>query len=140
MPFSSNPSPPPPNFLCVHNIKNMPFVHSYNGAMMVLKSIETGSCDGRCRTSWTKIFKNALKSAQNPLGLTPEQRKSLAAKLDSMKGKKKEDIARTNNKYANRPSPPFPANKNCGKTKKGNDGNLYKSVPNKNGVCAWRRV
>jgi len=43
-------------------------------------------------------------------------------------------------KYLNRPSPPHPANKHCGKTKKGNDGKMYKSVPNKNGVCTWKKV
>jgi len=43
-------------------------------------------------------------------------------------------------KYLDRPSPPHPANENCGKTKKGNDGKMYKSVPNKNGVCTWKKV
>jgi hypothetical protein len=41
-------------------------------------------------------------------------------------------------KYTTRPSPPIPANKNCGKTAIGNDDNLYESRPNKNGVCTWR--
>jgi hypothetical protein len=118
----------------------MPFVGSYNGAMKVLKTIETGSCAGRCRSIWTRNFRAALKSASNPLGLTPEQRVSLTAKLDSLKGKKTGAIERTNAKYATRPSPPFPANKHCGEVKKGNDGNMYKSVANKNGVCAWRRA
>jgi len=37
----------------------------------------------------------------------------------------------------NRPSPSYPANDYCGKNKKGNDGNMYISKKNKNGVCRW---
>lgn len=40
-------------------------------------------------------------------------------------------------KYKNRPSPPYPANECCGKMEEGNDGLVYTSVPNKNGVCRW---
>jgi len=118
----------------------MPFVHSYNGALQILRSMETGSCGPRCRSIWTRNIKSAIESSNNPLSLTSEQRATLTAKLAAMKGKKQGDIARTTDKYANRPSPPFPANKHCGETKKGNDGNTYKSVKNKNGICAWRRV
>ena len=38
-----------------------------------------------------------------------------------------------------RPSPTSSANKNCGKTMKGNDGNMYISKPNKNGICKWQK-
>lgn len=41
-------------------------------------------------------------------------------------------------KYSLRPSPPFPANKCCWQKKKGNDGNLYVSTPNTNGICTWK--
>jgi hypothetical protein len=40
-------------------------------------------------------------------------------------------------KYTERPSPPYPANLNCGATKTGNDGYEWTSVPDKNGVCRW---
>ena len=42
-------------------------------------------------------------------------------------------------KYANRPSPPRPANDpGCrDQIRRGNDGLLYASVPNKNGVYRW---
>lgn len=49
-------------------------------------------------------------------------------------------VASTLKKYQNRPSPPFPANENCGKILPGNDGNMYESRANKNGVCAWKLV
>jgi len=45
-----------------------------------------------------------------------------------------------NKKYQTRPSPPYPANECCGFTKRGNDGNMYKSVSDKNGVCTWRPI
>jgi hypothetical protein len=42
-------------------------------------------------------------------------------------------------KYLNRPSPPFPANKHCGKVKRGNDGKMWVSVKNVKGICRWVR-
>ena len=42
-------------------------------------------------------------------------------------------------KYKSRKSPPFPANKCCGKTKKGNDKKLYTAKANKAGVCTWAK-
>ena len=46
----------------------------------------------------------------------------------------------TKKKYLTRDSPPYPANDYCGKKKKGNDGNMYLSTPDKNGVCKWIKV
>lgn len=43
-------------------------------------------------------------------------------------------------KYSARPSPPYPANECCGTVKKGNDGNMYRSVRANNGVCRWVRA
>jgi len=45
-----------------------------------------------------------------------------------------------NDKYKNRSSPHFPANEYCGKKKKGYDGNMYISMPDKNGVCKWKKI
>lgn len=42
-------------------------------------------------------------------------------------------------KYASRPGPPYPAHSCGGLTKKGNDGRMYASVPDKNGVHHWKR-
>ena len=44
------------------------------------------------------------------------------------------------NKKTNRPSPSYPANDYCGKNKKGNDGNMYISKKNKNGICRWIKL
>ena len=40
-------------------------------------------------------------------------------------------------KYEKRPSPPYPANDCKNEKKKGNDGNLYQSKPDKNNVYKW---
>ena len=40
-------------------------------------------------------------------------------------------------KYVKRPSPPFQANKCKNMTKKGNNGNFFKSTADKNGVYKW---
>ena len=42
-------------------------------------------------------------------------------------------------KYANRPGPAYPANKCCNKMMIGNDSEKYMSVPNVNGICAFRK-
>lgn len=116
----------------------MPFIHSFNGAMQVLKSIETGKCTGRCKASWIRNFKYALKTNTNPLKLTETQRKTLKNRITEVSGRR--PVARTSKKYTTRKSPPFPANDYCGKQMKGNDGNMYESKPNKNNVCSWKKV
>jgi len=52
----------------------------------------------------------------------------------------KQSTKKNTTKYANRPSPPYPANDYCGKNKRGNDKNMYTSKENKNGVCRWVKI
>ena len=40
-------------------------------------------------------------------------------------------------KYLQRKSPAYSANSCCGQTKKGNDGKMYVSKKDKNGICKW---
>jgi hypothetical protein len=42
-------------------------------------------------------------------------------------------------KYLSRPSPPYPANKCCGKTMTGNDGAKYTAKPSVSGICSWKK-
>ena len=49
-------------------------------------------------------------------------------------GNKTKCVKENTKKYKTRPSPPFPANKCKGKTKKGNNGKMFKSKPDVNGV------
>jgi len=114
----------------------MPFIQSYNGAMQLLASIENGTCSGRCKTDWIRNFKYALKTKTNPLGLNLAQRRKLTEKIKHVSGR---NPSRTTQKYRTRNSPPYPANENCGKTMKGNDGNMYISKPNKNNICSWKK-
>lgn len=139
----------------------MPFIGTYEGAMRLLKSMETGACKAGCRSGWLRNFKYALKTPTNPLKLTATQRKTMKARIASLSGRStvalkaahsktlKKYMAKRNDpasakavlsRYKDRPSPPYPANENCGKTMKGNDGLKYKSVANKAGVCSWRRI
>ena len=66
----------------------------------------------------------------------PSSKKSKKAK--KVTGAK--SVKKTQKKYATRPSPPFPANEHCGESKKGNDGKMYMSIPNKKGICRWIKV
>ena len=77
--------------------------------------------------SKVKTYKNYLKNWK----LSKEANYKWSSKKTNKQKRTK------NTKYANRPSPPYPANENCGKTKKGNDGKMYFSKANKNGICRW---
>jgi hypothetical protein len=55
-------------------------------------------------------------------------------------GNKTKCVKDNTKKYKSRPSPPFPANKCKGKTKKGNNGKMFKSKPDVNGVHKWVAV
>ena len=50
------------------------------------------------------------------------------------------NYSKTIKKYSDRKSPPYPANQNCGKQMKGNDGAMYESKPNKNNICSWKKI
>jgi hypothetical protein len=119
----------------------MPFIHGYNGAMNMLSSIGTGKCSGNCKIIWMRNLKYALKAKSNPLKLTKTEKKNLTKKINSLSGKNAiNSHSKTLKKYKSRNSPPYPANENCGKKMKGNDGLMYESKPNKNGVCSWKKV
>ena len=49
-------------------------------------------------------------------------------------------IMQTTKKYLTRSSPPYPANKCCGKTMTGNDGAKYTAAPGVSGICTWKKV
>lgn len=122
----------------------MPFVDK-KGAMKLLKEIENGKCAGNCRAIWMRNIKYALKTETNPLKLTKTEREKMIKmieKISGKKSKKKEKSGKklTLKKYRNRKSPPYPANDYCNKRKKGNDGLMYISKPNKNKVCSWKKV
>lgn len=122
----------------------MPFVDK-KGAMKLLKEIENGKCAGECRAIWMRNIKYALKTETNPLKLTKTEREKMLKmieKISGKKSKKKEKSGKklTLKKYSNRKSPPYPANDYCNKRKKGNDGLMYISKPNKNKVCSWKKV
>lgn len=122
----------------------MPFVDK-KGAMKLLKEIENAKCAGVCRAVWMRNIKYALKTETNPLKLTKTEREKILKmieKISGKKSKKKEKSGKklTLKKYRNRKSPPYPANDYCNKRKKGNDGLMYISKPNKNKVCSWKKI
>ena len=105
--------------------------------MKILSEIEKGTCKDRCKTIWTRNLKYALKTKTNPLSLNKTERKIMSNKLKSFSMKKNK---KTLKKYKSRKSPPYPANENCNKKMKGNDGKMYISKANKNNVCSWRML
>jgi hypothetical protein len=119
----------------------MPFVSSYGGVMRRLREMGTGKCNGKCKSSWSKNIRYAVKSKTNPLHLTRLERKYITRKLQSVSGKNGiNNHSKTLKKYQDRKSPPFPANKNRSKEMMGNDGKMYISTANKNDVYSWKKV
>jgi hypothetical protein len=49
-------------------------------------------------------------------------------------------VRQTTKKYVTRKSPPFPANECKNSVKKGNDGQMYRSTPDKNRVYRWKLI
>jgi len=120
----------------------MPFINKKQ-AFKLLDDMIAGkqNCVGECRKIWLRNIGYALKTDTNPLQLTKAEHTKMASKMLEVKGKKKHNVTRKKDKkYLTRDSPPYSANEHCGETKKGNDGNMYKSVPDKNKVCRWKRT
>ena len=111
----------------------MAFIHSFGGAKMVLRSIKKGTCAGKCRSGWLKTIKYAIRSSKNPLKLTKEEKIELKNMIKEISGKRIKPAGK-------RPSPSESAKLYCGKKKKGNDGNMYISKRDKNGVCRWYKI
>ena len=118
----------------------MPFIRNYNGAMQILSEIGSGTCKETCKAVWIRNLKYALKTKTNPLGLNEKQRKNMSEKIKSVSRKNAvNEHSKTLKKYKNRNSPPYPANENCNKKMKGNDGQIYISRKNKNNICSWKK-
>ena len=67
-------------------------------------------------------------------------RKSPSPRMSPRKSPSRRMSQSKKDKYANRPSPAFPAQDHCGDVMEGNDGLLYESRANKNGVCSWKKL
>jgi hypothetical protein len=70
--------------------------------------------------------------------LTKTKRKKQKMKQMSMKEIRNKH-SKTLKKYKTRKSPPYPADLNCNKKMRGNDGNMYMSTQNKNDICTWKK-
>jgi len=81
-----------------------------------------------------KSRKSFKKSSKNKSSKTP---KKASQKSKKSKLKYSPSILKWK-KYTSRKSPGLPANHHCGEVRRGNDGNLWESKMNKNGICAWK--
>ena len=77
-------------------------------------------------------------------GLNRLSRAFLGDDGDIMLAKRKRPKAKsalqTSRRYAGRPSPPFHARSYKGRTKRGNDGRMWRSTRNRAGIYQWKRV
>ena len=73
---------------------------------------------------------------KSPKVKSPRRKSPVKFKMSSIGRCEPSDLK----KYINRGSPPYPA-QNCRNHKKvGNDGHLYSSDPDKNGIYKWKKV
>ncbi len=81
----------------------------------------------------TGKVKSAAKAGKKRVSAT--KKRSASAKKGCVK--------QTTKKYTTRPSPPYPANECCGmedvRGQNKGKGYLYRSSPDANGVCKWKR-
>ena len=109
--------------------------------------------DKEVSESLSKLGLPPMFASTHPKRKTSRKKKSRRRKSSKKKSRRRRKSSKKNGggrargckrqatkKYITRPSPPFPANECCGKRKKGNDGKMWHSVPNKNGVCRWQKV
>ena len=85
----------------------------------------------------------AKKSATKAKKSAPKAKKSVQkAKKSATKAKKSPRgcSLQVTKKYKDRPSPPYPANECHGERMTGNDGLLYVSKGDKNGIYKWVKV
>jgi len=102
----------------------------------------------KSRKSRRKSRKSRRKSRKSRRKSRKSRRKSRKSRRKSRKSRKSRrkktkaqlQSKRSTKKYATRDSPPYGANQHCGKKMRGNDGNWWRSVANKSGICTWRRV
>ena len=76
-------------------------------------------------------------TSSKPISPKPTSSKPISPKPTSSKPKCVEQLGK---KYLIRDSPPYPANECCGELMEGKYGQMYKSVPNKKGICRWNKV
>ena len=108
----------------------MGFIHSFGAAKQLLQGMKKGTCHGRCRTGWLRNIKYALKTKSNPLNLTAEQKKELKAMIKDISGKRITPKVKL--------GPNLPSASNCGRKKRGRDGEMYISILKKNTTrCKW---
>ena len=86
--------------------------------------------------------KQAAKK-KSPAKKQAAKKKSPAKKKASpAKKEKKECVRQYEGRYvaASRKSPPYPANPCKNRTMRGNDGNMWKSVPDKRSIYHWKKI
>jgi len=98
---------------------------------------KSGRCVDRDGKKGKEILKS-LKKKSSPKKSSPK--KSSPKKSSPKKFSSSGCVIQTSAKYNSltRKSPPYPANKCPGKILLGNDGNMYRSASNINGVYTWR--
>ena len=93
----------------------------------------------KCEQKYMYVDNPWMKPLLKKKKLTRYQKylkKMLGNRSKTLKKKDKSTLQ----KYKTRNSPPFPANDYCNQKKKGNDGKMYISKPNKNNICSWKML
>ena len=101
----------------------------------------------RSKRSKKRSTKRSKRSKKRSTKRSKKTKSGKRRLISSRRGQRaKERVARSargcslqsTSKYMSRKSPPYPANNCCGMTKRGNDGNMYRSSGSKH--CKWTKI
>lgn len=95
-----------------------------------------------------RIKKSARKTRRSPVKRSPIKRSPVKRSPKTNKKSVRRSkvasprgcVAQQSSKYTSRPSPPYPANECCDRKMMGNDGQMYISKMDKNGICKWIKL
>ena len=114
------------NISLVRRKTKLPYINSKK--RMSLELIEGGAGSRKKCRSYQKRSKKTGHCRNVVIEASQKSKRSKKYSPSMLKWKK----------YTSRKSPGLPANHHCGEVRRGNDGNLWESKMNKNGICAWK--
>ena len=97
---------------------------------------------GKKKASPAKKKSPAKKQAAKKKSPAAKKKSPAKKKASPAKKEKKECVRQYEGRYvaASRKSPPYPANPCKNRTMRGNDGNMWKSVPDKRSIYHWKKI
>ena len=122
------------------------YLDKFERCVLKVKSKQPKSCKSKkwkgkgCYNPWAICTKTVGRKSKRKTKRKTKYKRKTKRKTKS-KTKSLGKCEKSNlKKYRSRPGPPYPAQNCKNKSKKGNDGEVYRSSPNKNGIFTWKKI